>query len=118
MDGHAVRVAGFGMRAAAGLDSLRAALALAGEAQALAALPAHAARVRELADALRLPLLEVTDIAGIVTPTVSAVVVARFGTGSVAEAVALAAAGPRARIIAARVVSPDRLATAAIAEAP
>lgn len=113
-----MRVAGFGMRAAADAESLRGALALAGEAQALAALPAHAARVRLLAYALRLPLIEVADIAGVATPTASPRIAARFGTGSVAEAVALAAAGPGARIVASRVVSPDGLATAAIAEAP
>lgn len=118
MGGDAVRVAGFGMRAAAGTDSLRSAVALAGEAQALAALPAHAARVRLLADELNLPLIEVADIAGIDTPTASPRIAARFGTGSVAEAVALAAAGPGARIVAQRSVSPDGLATAAIAESP
>ncbi len=40
----------------------------------------------------------------------------RFGTGSVAEAAALAAAGPGARLVAPRVVSTDGMATAAIAE--
>ncbi|HRO16470.1 MAG TPA: hypothetical protein PLL33_15800, partial [Paracoccus sp. (in: a-proteobacteria)] len=42
---------------------------------------------------------------------------AAHGTGSVAEAVALAAAGPGARITTRRVVSPDRSATCAIAQA-
>lgn len=112
-----MRVAGFGMRAAAGTASLRSALALAGEAQALAALPTHVARVRLLAEALNLPLIQVEGIAGIATPTASPRIAARFGTGSVAEAVALAAAGPNARIVAPRVTSPDGLATAAIAEA-
>ncbi|NNK15876.1 MAG: precorrin methylase, partial [Sulfitobacter sp.] len=36
--------------------------------------------------------------------------------GSLAEAAALAAAGPNARLVAARVVSGDGMATAAIAE--
>jgi cobalt-precorrin 5A hydrolase len=55
-------------------------------------------------------------LVGIDTPTQSQLVAERFGTGSVAEAAALAAAGPRARLIATRVVSQDRTATAAIAE--
>lgn len=113
-----MRVAGFGMRAAAGTASLGDALSLAGEAQALAALPAHAGRVQPLAEALGLPFIEVTRISGIATPTTSPRIEARFGTGSVAEATALAAAGPGARIVAHRVISQDGLATAAIAEAP
>jgi cobalt-precorrin 5A hydrolase len=40
------------------------------------------------------------------------------GVGSVAEAVALAAAGPGARIVVARVISSDRMATCAIAQGP
>jgi len=41
---------------------------------------------------------------------------ARYGARSVAEAAALAAAGPGARLVGTRVISDDRLATAAIAE--
>jgi cobalt-precorrin 5A hydrolase len=48
--------------------------------------------------------------------TQSARVRERFGTGSVAEASALAAAGPGARLLGPRVISGDGLATAAIAE--
>ena len=88
------------------------------DAQALAALSRHAARVSALADELGLPLIVVRDIACVATPTASPRIAARFGTGSVAEAVALAAAGPGGRILAPRVVSADGLATAAIAEAP
>jgi cobalt-precorrin 5A hydrolase len=55
-------------------------------------------------------------LAGIDTPTQSKLVAEKFGTGSVAEAAALVAAGPRARLIATRTVSQDRTATAAIAE--
>ena len=47
--------------------------------------------------------------------TQSAKVAERFGTGSVAEAAALAAAGPGAQLLGPRVVSGDGLATAAIA---
>ena len=55
-------------------------------------------------------------LSGVDTPTQSERIAEKFGTGSVAEATALAAAGPRARLIATRVVSRDRTATAAIAE--
>jgi len=55
-------------------------------------------------------------LAGIATLTKSEFVKARFGTGSVAEAAALAAAGRHARLISTRTVSQDRTATAAIAE--
>lgn len=40
---------------------------------------------------------------------------ARYGTGCVAEACALAAAGPQARLLLARTISPDRCATLAVA---
>jgi cobalt-precorrin 5A hydrolase len=55
-------------------------------------------------------------LAGIATPTQSERIKERVGTGSVAEAAALAAAGRRARLISTRAVSQDRMATAAIAE--
>ncbi|HZV10809.1 MAG TPA: precorrin methylase, partial [Novosphingobium sp.] len=42
--------------------------------------------------------------------------IARFGTGSLAEALALVAAGPGARLIAPRHISTDGMATAAIAQ--
>ena len=111
-----MRVAGFGMRATAGEDSLRAALAVAGGADLLAALPQHAARVRALADALGLPFRGVAGIAGMPTLTQSPRVQAQFGTGSVAEAVALAAAGPGATLTAPRATAPDGVATCAIAQ--
>ena len=106
------------MRQAAGLSSLRDALSRAGDAQAVAALPVHASRVRQLAEALGLPYVEVSQIRGINTPTSSPRVKTRFGTGSVAEATALVAAGVGGRIVSRRVTSQDGLATAAIAEAP
>lgn len=130
MGGDAMRVAGFGMNTRATLGSLRAALAAAGPAEALAALdaagpaealaalPAHAAMVAELARALDLPLIEVASVAGILTPTHSPRSLAAHHTGSVAEAVALAAAGPGARLLAPRATSADRRATCAIAVVP
>lgn len=53
-------------------------------------------------------------LAGIDTPTQSAISLQIYGTGSVAEACALAA-GPAVRLLGARVVSVDRMATAALA---
>lgn len=129
MGGDAMRVAGFGMNSRATVETLREALAAAGPAEALAALggaglaealaalPAHAAMVAELARALDLPLIEVASVAGILTPTQSRRSLAAHHTGSVAEAVALAAAGPDARLLAPRAISSDRCATCAIAVA-
>ncbi|MCP3443010.1 cobalamin biosynthesis protein [Bradyrhizobium sp. CCGUVB14] len=118
-----MKVAGLGFKKDVTLASLRDALAAAGGADGLAAV----ATVSDKADAEALKLLAhecgvpikaiATDmLAGIATPTQSSLVAERFGTGSVAEAAALAAAGPRARLIAPRAVSQDRTATAAIAE--
>lgn len=112
-----MRVAGFGMNSRATVESLRAALAAAGPAEVLAALPAHAAMVAELAQALDLPLIEVASVAGIPTLSQSHRSLATHHTGSVAEAVALAAAGPGARLLAPRATSSDRCATCAIAVA-
>lgn len=62
-----------------------------------------------------LPLLAV-DVAGINTPSQSPRVMALFGTGSLAEAAALAAAGPGGRLIVCKTLSPCGHATAAIAQ--
>jgi cobalt-precorrin 5A hydrolase len=116
-----MRVAGIGFRKAAGVASLRAALdaaeAAGGAVQMLASLTdkAGAAPLRALAAERGLPLRGV-DVDGQATATQSARVAARFGTGSVAEAAALVAAGPGARLVVARVTAPDGMATAAIAE--
>lgn len=109
-------VAGFGYRAGASLQSLRSALALA---QAGAPPVTHVASVADklpLLAGLGLPMLAATAIDAIDTPTRSAASLAARGTGSVAEAAALAAAGPGARLLACRHISPDRMATCAIAE--
>ena len=105
------------------LASLREALVAAGGAEGLAAVAtvsdkADAEVLKQLARECGAPVRAVPAavLAGIDTPTQSRLVVEKFGTGSVAEAAALAAAGPRARLIATRVVSQDRTATAAIAE--
>lgn len=118
-----MKVAGLGFKSDVTLASLREALATAGGSEGLAAFAtvsdkADAEALKELARECGIPIKAVPAdrLAGIDTPTQSKLVVEKFGTGSVAEAAALAAVGPRARLIAARVVSQDRTATAAIAE--
>lgn len=119
MAGAEMRVAGIGFRATAPLASLRAVLAqveaAGGRVDALATLPDKAAQVQPLADERGVPVLAVA-VAGVDTPTRSPRVSALHGTGSVAEAAALVAAGPGARITVARIAAPDGMATCAIAE--
>lgn len=115
-------VAGFGFRADAGLVSLRAALALAQRGQPPVTLLATAEdklpALSPLAKALGLPLVGLAPevLAEVATPTRSAASLKARGTGSVAESSALAAAGPGARLLSPRQISPDRLATCAIAQ--
>ncbi|XDA99995.1 cobalamin biosynthesis protein [Sulfitobacter sp. LCG007] len=121
MERDAVIVAGFGYRGGATCESLRSALEKAGgdcRPHLLATLDSKARLLERLASVLSLPLAAVTpeDIAGRPTLTCSAASLSAHGTGSVAEAVALAAAGANARLLAPRVVSEDRMATCALAE--
>lgn len=115
-------VAGFGYRTGADVSSLRAALALAQAdhppVTTLAAPADKTALLASLAEALALPLIAVTPEAlrAVETQTRSPASLAARDTGSVAEAAALAAAGPGARLIAPRHISPDRMATCAIAQ--
>ncbi|GAA0747844.1 precorrin methylase [Sphingomonas sp. ABOLD] len=109
-------VAGFGYRSGATAASLRSALALA---QTGAPPVTHVATLADklpLLAALGLPTIVVDAVAGVATPTRSPASLAARGTGSVAEAAALAAAGPGARLLVTRQISPDRMATCAIAE--
>lgn len=112
-----MRVAGLGFRSAATVDDLAAALALAGAADLLAtdARKAGADALATLSARTGLAVRAV-DVSGTETPTHSARVKEAFGTGSVAEAAALVAAGANARLVVARVVTPNGMATAAIAE--
>ncbi len=114
-------VAGFGCRASATVESFAGALAAAAQGRPVDRLAAPADRVAllaPLARALGLPVIAVAgDALGeIVTPTRSPVSLAARGTGSVAEAAALHAAGPGARLLTTRHVSPDRRATCALAQ--
>jgi len=118
-----MKVAGLGFKTDVTLASLREALAAAGGPDGLAAVAtvsdkADAEPLKQLAQECGVPIKSVPAdvLASIDTPTQSQLIIEKFGTGSVAEAAALAAAGPRARLIATRAVSQDRTATAAIAE--
>lgn len=121
-----MRMMGIGFRASADLASLQDAMRLALEtagSQKIDALVTEAAKsrekvFREFAQLLGLPGLGVTqsDLEQMITPTQSQRIQDKFGTGSLAEAAALVAAGPNARLLASRVVSGDGKATAAIAE--
>jgi cobalt-precorrin 5A hydrolase len=113
-----MRVAGLGFRSAATVDDLHDALQLAGgpvDMLSTDATKSDTPAIGALAHRLNLPIRAVC-VAGQPTPTASPRVQALFATGSVAEAAALLAAGPGARLVAARVTTPNGMATAAIAE--
>lgn len=118
-----MRIAGLGFRKGAALGSLRDALTAAGGAEGVVALATAAEKaddaiLKALASELRLPVRGIAPaaLAAVETQTRSARVTQRFGAGSVAEAAALVAAGPGARLLRPRAISRDRMATAAIAE--
>ena len=114
-----MRVAGIGCRAGAPLAALEEVLdALPGPVDMLATIPERGKEVLRLARARHMDLRVIPSahLAGIATPTQSVRVQALFGTGSVAEAVALVACGQGARVLGQRVVSADGSATAALAE--
>jgi len=118
-----MRVAGLGFKREANIGSLRDALAAAGGPDGLDALatasdkadtPALISLARELGVAIKAVPAEI--LARIETASHSERIAAMRGTGSLAEAAALAVAGRHGRLVSARVVSRDRTATAAIAE--
>ncbi|WP_119168476.1 cobalamin biosynthesis protein [Algihabitans albus] len=116
-------VAGFGFRGSATPESLRDALDQAAGELAVAALCAPDDKVESeclltLAQALSLPVRPVAAAAvtETATATQSPEVLKRRGTGSVAEATALAGAGHGSRLLSKRCISADRQATCAIAE--
>ena len=120
-------IAGFGYRAAATADSLADALAKARAAAGTDApvtayyVPADKAGQACAAGFAASAGVTVTPVAvaameEVETPTQSEKVLDKRGVGSVAEAVALAAAGPGGRVIVARVVSEDHMATCALVE--
>ena len=115
-----MRIAGLGFRSMATPSSLRAAL---GDTAGLTALAtpedkAGAAALLDFAAEVNLPIraIPLADLAGQPTETLSPAQPLRYGAGSVAEASALAACGPGAKLIVPRRVSDGGMATAAIAE--
>jgi len=116
-------VAGFGFRGAASHHALldafeRACATHCADRLATAEGKAGADAMQTAAQHLALPLIAVSD-ADLTSQTVisrSETSMAQYRTSSVAEAAALAAAGPGARLLAPRAVSGDRMATCALAE--
>ena len=122
-----MKIAGIGFRQSASTADLLAALQQTGvsEPDALASIYAKASapQMQQLATVMNLPVIALTedDIQGIETPTQSPRIQARFGTGSLAEATALAAAkqgqpDATVHLLAPRVTTDNGLATAAIAQ--
>lgn len=115
-------VAGFGFRKGAGIDSLQAALKATGVSGvthfATIATKADSAALTELARATGVSLraIPAKALPRAAVATHSERSEKLFGTGSLSEAAALLAAGTDARLIVTRVISPDRMATCAIAE--
>lgn len=114
--------AGFGFRAGATADSLADALGRAGGTGDVAVLAtaddkAASRTFRDFAECLGLPVrgIDAESLAAQQTATRSAASLAARGTGSLAEAAALAAAGPGARLLAGRCISGDGMATCALA---
>ena len=113
-----MRVAGIGCRAEAPPSTLRDLLSDAGPLDLVAGLLTRSGQVQPVAASLGLRFFAVAETAlhGTVTPTISPRIGSRFGTGSIAEATALIAAGRNARIVMLRQISADATATIAIAE--
>lgn len=114
-------IAGFGFRTGATAQSLHDAYKKLGGGADAIAVPddkAGALCFKQLALTLGLPVHKISAEAmqSVTTHTQAERVIEKRGVGSVAEACALAAAGTEARLIAARHISEDRMATCALAE--
>lgn len=118
MERDPVIVAGFGFRESATAASLADALTRAAGGRVVGVHATVADKADALAAALGKPVMPVAPemLAPQPTLTSSAASLDARGTGSVAEAAALAAAGPGARLLGPRVVSADGRATCALAE--
>ncbi|WP_438456010.1 cobalamin biosynthesis protein [Vreelandella venusta] len=121
MNPSTLRVAGFGFRSEATLESLGQALDQLidqyGVIDKLAAARSMLPLVEELGRLRNIEVIAVADaeLSTVATLTHSTHSLQARGTGSVAEAVALLAAGPNARLVGPRIISADRRATAALA---
>lgn len=114
-------VAGFGCRTDAQESALRVAfdaLPKGPPVTALATLTHKEALLAPLARALDLPLILIdpSQVEGVPTPTISPASLAAYRTGSVAEAVALIAAGPGATLLSRRIIARQGHATCALAQ--
>ena len=116
-------IAGFGFRDAATTASLMNALESHEKIADISGIAAPADKCRHsalkaLAHQLHVPVypIDPADLEAKVTPSQSEAVLAARGTGSVAEASALIAAGASATLISERQISKDRLAVCAIAK--
>jgi cobalt-precorrin 5A hydrolase len=122
MTAQGLRVAGFGFRSEAAIESLAQALDQLteqyGAIDKLAAAHSMLPLVEELGRLLGIEVIAVVDakLPTVTTLTHSAQSLQARGTGSVAEAVALLAAGPNAELVGPRITSADRKATAALAK--
>ena len=115
-------VAGFGFSKSADVASLAAALRATGASGvthfATVEEKAESAALKDLAETMGLVIQPIVADA---LPSASVETQSErskriFGTGSLSEAVALLGAGRNARLVVARVISPDRQSTCAIAE--
>ena len=120
-------VAGFGFRSAVTLYALQDALTRAQDSAGINAPPLMLALpqdkalhpdFRAFAAELNIKVVPVTtkQLQSIDTPTQAPRVLEKRGTGSVAEACALAVAGPQAKLITTRHISTDRMASCALAK--
>ncbi|WP_209037521.1 cobalamin biosynthesis protein [Mameliella alba] len=123
MERDVVIVAGFGFRGAVSVQGLVDALDGAGSGQTVSALATAADKAETpvfmaFARQMGLPVIgiDAATLSAQEVRTQSVASTAARQTGSLAEAAALAAAGPGARLIVTRVVSEDRMATCALAE--
>lgn len=116
-------VAGIGFRTSATPKSLQSAYEIACQTAGISGVDAFASIAEKVASPVlqqfaadkSLPLQSVT-VAGVITPTQSARIQSLHGTGSVAEAAALVAAGENARLICPRITSLCGRVTIAIAK--
>ena len=116
-----MRVVGLGLRAAATLEGVhelfRQLQVMSASTLAVPAFrQAHPLVAGLQAAGFRLVLIPEEMLLGVSTPTRSPRILASFGTGSLAEACAIIAAGPGARLVEPRVSSADGCVTAALAQ--
>lgn len=116
-----MRVVGLGLRAAATLEGVQD---LFRRLQVMPPLTLAVPAFRQVhpvvaalqAAGFRLVPIPEAMLLGVITLTRSPLILARFGTGSLAEACALVAAGSGAQLVQPRVISADGCATAALAQ--